>query len=531
MNLKKLLAAASLVSLVAGSAHALTLTPIAPATAIVPALELNLPSPVIEEAGTSLTGTFIWSLDLNTGTYPTSDNVDVTITLPNGMSFASPVSGGRGGAVGVDVDSLPAGAVTNTVIVANGGVGQNTVRMLVSFDDATSEDRIVFDFDWALDACPTGALTVHVETDAGNTVIEGGDVATNAIISPCRSAVNGYVTSDVTASDTWITLPTYTALGNSPTSTGPLNSAGTVGFVNYFIGDDPRTAVVEVTPDISLGGLDFGTVDITRLTFFVEFGDGAGISGVTAGPVTATVVPGTGNKRWRVDVTAAADIVTMTDGTPDPIVITVDGVTPILAQSIAVIRPNVVFNDGRANLIPDEHNSGEIPADRNGYDSILEGTGTLDPLQRQGAIFGYFDWNAESGPVNSIYRVTQFSAPYVDVPYEITITNSRSGNNGTWRGVVPAAAQAAGNGEVALNSRNWFGLGLAGWDPNGVVGTIQGYDRGDVLLSFETADALDVDRLISTDGFVTDYGDGSNNNIFGVGQTPDFDSDQFNGGE
>lgn len=531
MKLKKLLAAASLVSLVAGTANALTLTPISPATAIVPALELNLPTPVIEEAGTSLTGTFIWSLDLNTGTYPTSDNVDVTITLPNGMSFASPVAGGRGGAAGVDVDSLPAGSVTNTVIVQNGGTGQNTVRMLVSFDDATSEDRIVFDFDWSLDACPSGPLVVHVETDAGNTVIEGGDIASNAIISPCRSAIDGYVTSDGATSDTWITLPSYTAIGNNFNAPGPFNSAGTVGFVNYFIGDDPRTAVVEVTPDISLGGLDFGAVDITRLTFFVEFSDGAGINSVTAGPVAATVVPGTNNQRWRIDATNAADIVTLTDGTPDAIVISVDGVTPIQTQTLAVTNPNIVFNDSRANLIPDEHNSGEIPADRNGYDSILDGIGALDPLQRQGAIFGFFDWNSETGPVNSVYRVTQFSAPYVDVPYEITITNSRSGNNGTWRGVVPAAAQAAGNGEVSLNSRNMFGLGLTGWDPNGVGSTLAGYDRGDVLLSFETADALDVDRLISSNGVVAPYGDGANNNIYGFGQTPDFDSDQFNGGE
>jgi len=74
------------------------------------------------------------------------------------------------------------------------------------------------------------------------------------------------------------------------------------------------------------------------------------------------------------------------------------------------------------------------------------------------------------------------------------------------------------NGEVTLSSRNQ----IAALNP--------GYDRADIQISFETSNQLDVDRLISSDGIVSDFGGGANSQFLGA-NTPNADGDEQNNSE
>ena len=107
-----------------------------------------------------------------------------------------------------------------------------------------------------------------------------------------------------------------------------------------------------------------------------------------------------------------------------------------------------------------------------------------------------------------------------DVPYTVTLTNSSTGMNGDWSGVITPADVS--NGQVMLKSNSGFG---------GVVPT--GFGKADVKISFETGAPIDVDRLISSaNGFVADFGGNANSDLFGASpNTPENDSDNNNGTE
>ena len=180
-------------------------------------------------------------------------------------------------------------------------------------------------------------------------------------------------------------------------------------------------------------------------------------------------------------------------------IVFVDGVTELIGTNTVEVRnATCTFDDTRADFIP----------------SIEGASGDLDALEREGQVFGFFDWNQEDTSVNTVYRVTGLSTTE-DTPLTINFENSNTGQNGSFTTVVSAAD--VNNGEYIISSRAL----IADVNP--------GYGRADVQFNFETQNLLDVDRLIASDGIVTDYGDAANLAIFNqvVGGNNGTDSDNF----
>jgi len=469
MKLKSLLLTAAAVALTAGQASAYEINPINPVGGITPALELAISDPANTSA-TPIVGNFIFNVDLEGvgASLPSGDNIAVRIDLPSNVSFnvaASPLSI-LPGADGV----APAGVT----LQAGGGVGDDFVEYLYAVDSDNNLDdmSIGFDFDLQLSSCATDGTfraVLQLAGTASPVFIEGDPFAESTdVISPCESAKDGVVTSDEAGpgpvDNTVILLPDYVDLND-----------GTLGAVNYTI--DPNIA-------IDLAGTPFEAQDVASITFDVQFADVTGIDTLTVGGLPATLVPA--DNLFRVVANSPADVALLTDGIADDIVITTTGTAEITAQTVSITNAVCSFVQGataRADFIVSE----------------MGAEGGLDTLQREGQVFGFFDWNAEAGPVNTVYRVTGLSTTE-DTPLTVVYENSNAGENGSFEMVIAAAD--VNNGEYIITSRTQ----LADLNP--------GYDRADIQFNFETTNGLDVDRLISSNGIVTDYGDGANGTTF-----------------
>jgi len=176
------------------------------------------------------------------------------------------------------------------------------------------------------------------------------------------------------------------------------------------------------------------------------------------------------------------DIELLINGVPDQIRVTTAGGDDIQipTQTVSVGNSAVIFRaTGTPDLIPSEAGA----------------AGALDPLQREGRQFGYFDWNAGpnvADPTLSVYRITGLT-PGSAVDYSLTLENSN--NDGTYSGTLPIANDA---GEVGLIST--------------LMPIPADTERFDVLINIETPNEdVDIDRQMIRGDVVSAFGDGANN--------------------
>ena len=457
--LKKLLLAGSITALSAASAHAQVLS-ITTSTPITPALELDL-------TGTpSFTTSSSIVLDAG-GAYPANSPMLISLTLPTGVVFSSAATPG-------DLTGLDQGALDVTVSTG-GAAGDSTVTYLVT-SNAVGEEQIQYMGGLTVEACPASGAGVTMTANlTGGTPISGGTATSTSVVNECESALNGTAGPDGT--DSIILLPGYTSLNDN-----------VVGEVNYYI----DTAV-------SVDGLGNNLVstDIDEISFDVEFGTGVGIDDAVLLGQTATL-DSAGVASFSF--TAAADIATLTDNSPDSITVVLTGGSPAVeveSQSVTITNALVQFNDSTADLIDDEPGA----------------EGSADDLSRQGQVFGVFDWNdGRAGRTTSVYRATGFQ-PGQTFDYEVEMTNSIfAAPNNVFRGTGTADSV----GEFVMTS---VGFG-------GIVPT---FGRGDAEITFEVTETIDVDRLMVRNGISTEFGDGANSSSFFGPNQPNNDDD--NGSE
>ena len=504
MKLKKLLLAASAVAMAASNANALDLVVTNPTTPVTPALELAFPQP----AGNAVALQFTINTDIVTGNtvtpggdFPAGNNLLVTITLPAGTSFATLVTG--------DVVSSVDGTASAVVQGTTGQVGQDSVSFLVSIPQGATIDELQFGVSDAinvtLDECAaTPTLLTATVTTEGGTPIQSGVASDDSFVSACRSAVelaafddNATITNFATPgtpggvldTDTFITLPDFDDLSDP-----------VVGFLNGFI--DPT-----VSRDIN--GTPVDTTDIDEVAFNVVLEDPTGIDGIQIlGEFVATVA---GQTVYPFVFDSQADITSLFDNAPDPIVLFETGGVAIPTQQLSVTGVETRFVQG-------------VGSNANFVESETYGDFDIDFLQREGQQFGAFDWNGGSlgGGTNSVYRITGLDQVN-DTPFTLTLSNSTPETaNGTYRGVIPAAEAAASGGEGVLGS-------LGNFASYGLV--IPEFARADVTMNFESNAGIDVDRLMSRGGTISDFGDGANSTDFGIGTDPNSDADDNTGTE
>lgn len=469
MKIKSLLAAVSAVAISAGSAHALELS--TTGTQVKLANELEPGNTKVEVP---------FSLDVSTtnGTFNANQVTRVTITLPAGLEFdvaditdASPPTSGGG--------HLPNNQTGSDTLTSDNATisSVTTTQLVVDVDPSNGETGLGFDLPIVLKTCPaaSAALTVTAALASGNVAVENGTTMSTTILPTCVNGLSGAVASDEATANTQVALPDYNSLigGN------------VLGSVNYTL--NPMASINGTGTAISAS-------DIASISFDVVFADASGIATVSY-LGSACSAPTTAKPNTFTCTATGANIATATDGTADDITITAVGptgsgttaaVNAIVNQGVSVSNALVTFSDANADFIPSE--AGAV--------------GGLDALDREGANFGPFDWNGRTGTDN-VYRITGLSGPTVGT---VTFTKDVAGMNGTFPIMLTPT-----NGEAVLTSFTSFGT------------TNTDYRRADISISLETADPVDIDRLMIRNGIVTNFGDGANRSA--TGMTPDTDSD------
>ncbi|PHR53895.1 MAG: hypothetical protein COA47_16450 [Robiginitomaculum sp.] len=501
MKLRKLLAATSIVALAAVPAQGLELL-----TAGLIEDSNNVLALELDTASTAVAGFYGLSMTLTSGgVFPAGTNILFTVTLPTGVTYRAGLGGGANGAnVGTVAGAAGVSAGTNASLASGGAAGASSAVYRLN-TPAGATAAIFFSLPLDINACGAAdaGITITAVIDGTTTSIEGdtdGAVNTNTIRT-CASAIAGVVASDETASNTVIALsaaPTnYQTLRELPAAAVAAGVFLPLGSVNYSI-----TAGVDVSqPSVAPAVDPMVAGDLTSIVFDVQFADVAGIGGVQwrslAPAVTvACSAPSAATNKSTCTLPGATG--GLIDGVADLIEITSAAglaAAPIVNQSINVANATVTF------------------ADRAAVDFIASepgATGGLDGLRREGATFGFFDWNAEAGAVNSVYLVT--GLPAGDMPFSVEFQNSRTGQNGVFTDTLAAAGIE--NGTYTFTSRGR----LKTMNP--------GYSRADFEITFETTStSIDVDRLISTGGVVAGYGAGANAAGAAIARQPNTDGD------
>ena len=453
MKIKSLLAAVSMVAITTGTASALSI----PATPAMGAAPANAISPQGAVLANELAlpadgiGSVIFSVLTDSGNYPSGNNFIVNISLPDGVEIDGPVQG--------DVLITPSIPDGGSAVVQN--QTSTSIQLFVSIPQITPIDELSFDLPLSLASCDvSGDLTVTVETENGTPVEEGIATAPSPI-APCESAFD--TAFDPDALDTAIALGGFDMLRDD-IGTGLRVFTSVVGLYD---------ALIDTTVGVDLAGTALTPASIDEVAFDICFEDGAEVTDVTVNGVAGTASADGNTYSFALPFTAD-----LTDALID---ITVSGNEEISTQAVTV--KNVVhdFTDsGGPDLIGTESGAG----------------GSLDFLQREGQSFGVFDWN--SGPVGaqtlSVYRITGL-APGVPVTYTATLWNSFAGPGAVT--LPPATVTGDASGEAVLVSTTL----------PGIPADVARYDLG---LNFETGRSLDVDRLLSRGGVISDFGGGAN---------------------
>lgn len=485
MKIKSLLAAVSMVAITAGSASALSI----PTTAAELGLVTN-PNPttaISSPQGVALAselevplegiGDITFSVVTDSGDYPSGNNFIVDIALPSGLAFddsVAPVSG-----------SLLVGPAGGSAVVQN--LTGSTVQLFVSIPQSSPIGALDFSIPVSMTSCTiSGDLVVDVATE-GDTNVENGTAMIDSPIESCESAFD--TDFDPDANDTLIALTDYEFLRNLPT--GGQVTASVVGLYD---------AAIDTSVGIDIAGTPLTAASIDTVDFDICFADGSEITDVRVNGFAGTA-SADGNT-WSFSLDHTADL------TDANIRIDVSGTDPITSQPILV--KNIVHNftdAGGPDLIESEIGTNLAP---NATPPVVNVP--LDFLQREGQSFGVFDWN--SGPAgaltNSVYRITGLE-PGVPTTYTATLYNSFA-NGGAAYTLAPATVTGDDSGEAVLTS-----IQLPG-----IPATISRYDLG---LNFETGRSLDVDRLMSAGGVITDFGGGANTTDATLQGSPSADAD------
>jgi len=468
MKLKSLLFTAAAVALTAGQASALDLENFMAPTGAVLSEDLDF-------ANTPVAGIFPFDLTLtNGGQFPADDNLFITIRLPSGLDFPA----------GADAGDFINDADVDTVSLFDRDVvnGQNQVELLVSLNETNSVEDITFNLPIEVNECPGNEglfITAQIGNDNGIFVendVNGAQITqpgVDAILS-CGETKDDTVVAASGMDDVLIRLDDYTLI--SPLADLP-DVTAVVGTVDFNFGPD-------VVIDLQAPPTPITTADLDEVTFDIVVMYAAGIDQIDVDGIVCDQGTTPETMTTFSCEFVGADLDALFLG-PLDVNVTVDGTT-VLPGPNTITVTNVVcdFSDANADFVP----------------QVTEAGGALDTLQREGQVFGFFDWNAEAGPVNSIYRVTGLSTTE-DTPLTVVFENSNTGQDGAFETVISAADVS--DGEYVIASRRQ----LAELNP--------GYARADVQFNFQTTNALDVDRLISSNGIVSDFGDSANSASFG----------------
>ena len=458
MKIKSLLAAVSMAAIAASSANAIEVTPGNTAFQAPLALELDL-------VANPITGTVVVNISPDgTGFYNQGVQHNVVVNLPAGMTFAGAVPNGA-------LTSNGTPAIGN--IFTGGADGGSTVTFQIA-PLSSNTDTFIASIPVEVSSCLAEGSGVQaiVSTAGGfvNNDVDGDNTGSVAGMGfgGCASAWDGEVNgTTASGSDTFVALatPTYTTIGGD----------AVLGTITYAI--DPAVST-------DAFGTPLAQADLVT--------PGAVVSTITL-PGNPATTAATGTAPASSGATLMATNGTLTGG---PVVWTL---TQTAAQAVA---GSVISIQAGTAVLPNMQpyvttaTSNFVVA--NGFVASEPGaTGGLEFIQREGQSFGVFDWN--SGPAGnqalSVYRITGLE-PGEPVTYTATLYNTIQGAPFT----LPAATVTGdASGEATLVSTVLPGI------PADII-------RYDLGLNFETADELDVDRLISTGGIVSNFGGGANLN-------------------
>ncbi len=522
MNMKKLLATTAIAAMAATSANAIDLQFNATApggnaagvfdiTANVTSVATGTLANEVDLSG--LGQNAILGLQLTTATaLPAGDNVRLTVNLPAGVTFSQALTG----LLDPDPAALTAGGIvpnnfasvyTNITVSTGGSKGSSTVQFLIQAGASTAGFNLALPVTLNSAACTSGApVTMNLTTEQG-TPIEGGSVTLNDGGTPAKNlntitCINGLrsadftggpgdlgVTADTGAEDSLLALPNFVTFVKDQDGSGPLDAVATqgadtttqasLGTINAEFGAGALDAI---------GGNDLAAGDIGALTFSVTFDtDVTGIKSVAIldGSTTANlgdlisnlpaVTTPTGLS-YVFSTTNATAIAELTDSTPDPVLVTLTGgASPavITSQGVSVTASTATFKDSvGVNLIGSEPFA----------------SGALENIQKDGRVFGPFDWVGDATKSSrNIFRSTGAAA--AATAGEVIFSNSSNGKNG----VFP----------FTLNSVN----GEAQTFSNTDLDTLNpGFGRADVTFNFFATTPTDMDRLLLRGDILSNFG-------------------------
>ena len=459
MKIKSLLAAVSMVAITAGSAHAISVTQGTNTNFQAPlALELDL-------VNNPVGGTVFVDIMPDSGNFNQGIQHTVVMTLAPGMVFSRAIQG----------SDLSANNGEQGNVFEGGADGSNTVTFQIAptfFNTNTFTASLPVE----VNSCLTegSGITAVVSTSGGfvNNDADGDSTASGTApgFGGCESAWNSVVAGTLfsgAGNDTQVALPGYnTIIGDSLVgrlthTIDPavfVNAAGTVNFA-------PGTDINGITTTIDLPGNPVPNGAVLTATNGTLSPTGP----ATSYTLTQTAAQAAGPAaQFRIAAGTA--------------------VLPTLAPVVSASTASFVTANG---YIPSEPGA----------------TGDLEVVQRQGASFGAFDWNAGPAvgdPTFSVYRLTGLPANSTTA-YTVTLTNSNA--NGSYSGAVTADAW----GEAQLVSTNMMGV------PAGVK-------RYDFSINLETAAQVDIDRILFRGDVVSDFGGGANQSATGTTPTTDFDN-------
>ena len=404
----------------------------------------------LDEPGVEVTAPFTMQV-LTEAPATLPQSMIIEITLSDDLAWSSAVAGGA-----VTAKNAVFGSV-----ISGGAAGTQTVTLTLDADVADPGNFVDFNLPISQTSCATDSSGVTVTfTNAItnlpldlNSTLNTADV-TDYLVAPletpfkeCAPGIIREVNADDT--DKEILLTAYNTL-----------SDGIIGDITYTI--DPNVAVDAV-------GTPILATDIVGVDVNVSVGAPAGLSG---GLVDAATVPFNGAG------VAAHTGIAYADGVPMILSVTSAVTVPIDSQSTAV-RSELEFTP--ASGLTDK--------------AVI--TKFLEPLSRDGLVFGRFDWVGDSSKSTANYfRITDLPAS-TSIDFLVDLNNTTTGvDDGLYAGSVMTSP----GGEAIITSANDFGI--AGMPL---------YGRADVQICLETGETgVDMDRLLASGGTVSNYGDDAN---------------------